>query len=232
VIIIKAIILAAGIGSRLGKNLPKAMVKVDKKTTILDSQLDNLKKIVNVEDINIVVGFKKDLIEENYPYLSFVYNKDYSKTNTSKSLLLALYEVKDYDILWLNGDVVFESKILKLIQNTSENIVCVNNTEVSGEEVKYTVDNEGYIKNISKSVENGLGEAVGINFIKKEDVNQLISCLIACEKTDYFEKGIEFAIEKGVKFIPIDIKDKFCTEVDFEEDLKKARNFVEKDVLK
>lgn len=227
VIYIKVIILAAGIGSRLGENLPKAMVKIGEKQTILDSQLENLKKVVELDDIIIVTGFKKDLIEETYPNLTFVCNENYKNTNTSKSLLVALKELEKNDVLWLNGDVVFEYNILeKLLKNENENMVGVNNYHVSEEEVKYLVDNEGYIKNISKEVKNGLGEAVGINFVKKEDLKLLISCLERCENQDYFEKGIEFAIEKGAKFLPIDIKDNFCTEVDFQEDLKKVKNFI------
>lgn len=204
------------------------MVKIYKNRTILDQQLENLKKINTLETITIVVGFKKNLIQEKYPFLSSVYNKNYKKTNTSKSLLLALNKLKNSDVLWLNGDVVFESSILNLIQNTNDNCVFVNNNEVNEEEVKYTVDNDGYIKNISKSVKNGLGEAVGINFIKKEYINLFVRCLRNCEDSDYFEKGIELSIQKGVKFIPLDIKDKFCIEVDFEEDLESARSFYRK----
>jgi L-glutamine-phosphate cytidylyltransferase len=228
VINIKAIILAAGIGSRLGANLPKAMVKIDEHKTILDQELENLKKIVKLEDIVVVVGFKKDLIMKKYRGLSFVYNKDYMKTNTSKSLLTAFEKIDSGDVLWLNGDIVFEPEILKFIaENNAENLICVNNNQVSEEEVKYTLNKEGYVKEISKTVVNGLGEAVGINFIKKEDIKQFISCLKDCENSDYFERGIEFAIGKGVKFLPLDIKDNFCTEVDFQEDLKKVKKFIQ-----
>jgi choline kinase len=226
VIIIKAIVLAAGTGSRLGENLPKSMIKLDKNNTILDLQLENLKKIVKIEDIVVVVGFKSDLITEKYPDLSYIYNKNYLKTNTSKSLLLALKKIKEQDVLWLNGDVVFEPEISTLIlEHLDENLVCVNNSQVSEEEVKYTVDLDGYIKDISKTIKNGSGEAVGINFIKKRDLRYFISCLNDCEDMDYFEKAIELAIGKGVKFRPLNIKDNYCTEVDFQHDLKKARNF-------
>lgn len=231
VIFIKVIILAAGIGSRLGENLPKALVKVDGKKTILDYQLENLKEIVKIEDINIIVGFKKDLISKKYPKISLIYNEKYNETNTSKSLLIALSKIKNHDVLWLNGDVVFEANILNLILNDmSNNLVCVNNNEVGEEEVKYTIDNKGCINDISKSVPNGLGEAVGINFIKKEDIKLFISCLKECLDTDYFEKGIELAIQKGITFAPLDIQDNFCTEVDFPEDLKTARKFIKENI--
>lgn len=224
------VILAAGIGSRLRENLPKAMVYIDEDRTILDQQLENLKKIVELEDIIIVVGFKKELIMEKHPDLLYVYNEDYRETNTSKSLLLALKKIKnDDDILWLNGDIVFEAEILCSIQEKArENLICVNNSRVSDEEVKYTLDEEGYIREISKTVENPLGEAVGINFIKKENLKEFSSCLESCENMDYFEKGIEFAIERGIKFLPVDVEDNFCTEVDFQNDLQEVKKYIQR----
>jgi len=222
------VILAAGIGSRLRENLPKAMVHVDEDRTILDQQLENIERIVELEDILVVVGYKKELIMKKHPDLICVHNRDYRKTNTSKSLLLALKKIDgEDDILWLNGDIVFEAEILRYIkENSRENLICVNNSRVSEEEVKYTLDKEGYIKEISKNVENPLGEAVGINFIKKENLKEFTSCLEDCENMDYFEKGIEFAIEKGIKFLPVDVKDNFCTEVDFQEDLQEVKKFI------
>lgn len=222
------VILAAGIGSRLKENLPKAMVHIDEDRTILDQQLENLEKVVELEDIVIVVGFKKELIMEKHPDLSYIYNREYRETNTSKSLLLALKKIKNDDILWLNGDIVFEGEILCSIQEKArENLVFVNNSRVSDEEVKYTLDKEGYIREISKSVENPLGEAVGINFIKKENLEEFSSCLEICENMDYFEKGIEFAIERGIKFLPVDVEDNFCTEVDFQNDLQEVKKYIQ-----
>ena len=222
------VILAAGIGSRLKENLPKAMVHIDEDRTILDQQLENLEKVVELEDIVIVVGFKKELIMEKHPDISYIYNREYRETNTSKSLLLALKKIKNDDILWLNGDIVFEGEILCSIQEkTRENLVYVNNSRVSDEEVKYTLDKEGYIREISKSVENPLGEAVGINFIKKENLEEFSSCLEICENMDYFEKGIEFAIERGIKFLPVDVEDNFCTEVDFQNDLQEVKKYIQ-----
>ena len=226
-ICIKVIILAAGIGSRLGHNLPKALVELRDGFTILDLQLELLKERFNIEDIIVVVGYKKNLIMEKYPELGYMYNSEYGSTNTSKSLLHGLNSIEENeDVLWLNGDVVFESGILDLVlEKKDSNVICVNNEKVSDEEVKYTLDDDGFINVISKGVVNGLGEAVGINFIKKEYLPLFISCLEKCQDDDYFEKGIEMAIDGGVKFIPVDIKDNFCIEVDFQEDLQIAKKF-------
>ena len=69
--------------------------------------------------------------------------------------------------MWFNGDVVFDHQLLSLLLediNNNQSFVSVNTQSVSDEEVKYTLK-DGYVQYLSKEVKNGLGEAVGINFI-------------------------------------------------------------------
>ncbi len=68
----------------------------------------------------------------------------------------------------MNGDVVFDPAVLERVRPLVEHdqsFVCVNTAKVCDEEVKYTVTDDGFIKELSKTVTDGLGEAVGINFI-------------------------------------------------------------------
>jgi choline kinase len=105
--------------------------------------------------------------------------------------------------------------------------VTVNTSSVSDEEVKYTTTAEGYIKELSKSVKNALGEAVGINYVASGDKAMLIRQLAKVGAQDYFERGIELAIEQnGMLVEPLDISDLYAVEVDFAEDLERANHFV------
>jgi choline kinase len=98
---------------------------------------------------------------------------------------------------------------------------------VSDEEVKYTTDAEGYIKELSKQVVGGLGEAVGINFISRDDKAVLLRQLKRVDDQDYFERGIELAIEQDkLRIEPVDISDLYAVEIDFAEDLERANLFV------
>lgn len=222
----KVVILAAGIGSRLGNPLPKPLTVLKNGKTIMQQQVDNLTRYFDVDNINLVVGFKKELILESFPDLTFIYNQFFDQTNTSKSLLKALKKNHREPVLWLNGDVVFDAELIQhlvpqIVANRS--FVCVNNLEVGEEEVKYSLDSSGYIKELSKKVKNALGEAVGINFISSKDIGILISRLEECQDNDYFEKGIEMAIEKdSMKVTAFDISSYRCMEIDFKEDLDKA----------
>ncbi len=166
---------------------------------------------------------------EALPRLLFAYNEDYEDTNTSKSLLRALELSADGPVLWLNGDVVFDPSLLDLLLAPvarDENVVCVNTSVVGEEEVKYTVDADGHIAELSKQVVGGLGEAVGINLVSSADKALLIENLRACGDQDYFERGIELSITQGMRVLPVDISAHVAVEVDFEEDLLRAERLV------
>jgi choline kinase len=220
-------ILAAGLGTRLGRPFPKPLTPLTTGETIMAHQLACLRSALG-EDcrINIVVGFKHDLIMEAAPDVTFAYNELFDQTNTSKSLLKALRLSADGGVLWLNGDVVFHSDLMTFLREEiarDQSFVCVNTSSVAEEEVKYTLDADGYISALSKTVAGALGEAVGINYVSTADKPQLIACLDECAPEDYFERGIELAIaNQGQRWHAIDISTFDCVEVDFEEDLEAA----------
>ena len=174
----------------------------------------------------IVVGFKLEAIIERFPEATFVYNELYDQTNTSKSLLKALRASGDGGVLWMNGDVVFDPNVLTRVtplMDAGQSFVVVNTSKVSDEEVKYTLDADGFIDQLSKQVTPALGEAVGINFVSAADKAALIARLDEVGDQDYFERGIEFGIERdGLKFKAVDISDLYAVEVDFAEDLERA----------
>ena len=95
--------------------------------------------------------------------------------------------------------------VLKPYIDKNQSFVAVNTSKVADEEVKYTL-RENYIDKLSKTVKNGLGEAVGINFIASKDINSFIDRLEECDDNDYFERGLEISIEKdGLKISAVDI---------------------------
>ncbi|NQV42684.1 MAG: phosphocholine cytidylyltransferase family protein [Candidatus Marinimicrobia bacterium] len=220
----RAIILAAGIGSRLGNPRPKPLTKLSTGEMIMGRQVEYLKQVVSVDDIFVVIGFKKDLIMEEFSELTYVFNNVYDRTNTSKSLLKAMRKVRADDVIWLNGDVVFDPEVLARVVASKTSCMAVNTSSVAEEEVKYTLSTDGSINEVSKTVQNALGESVGINKIISSDVPLFIEMLERCDDNDYFERGIEFAINAGLKIYPVDVSDVLCIEVDFTEDLEKANN--------
>lgn len=223
----QAVILAAGMGTRLGRPWPKPLTRLDDGRTIMQQQLENLQQAFGTDlRVLTVVGFKLELILEAFPDVSYAYNESYDQTNTNRSLLKALRLAAPGGVLWMNGDVVFDPGVLeraKEFVQLDRSFICVNTAAVGEEEVKYTVDDQGHVAQLSKSVAAPLGEAVGINYVSAGDRPRLIAGLAACTDQDYFERGIELAIDRdGMQVFPLDITEYFAVEVDFEEDLSRA----------
>lgn len=220
------VILAAGLGVRLGRPLPKPLTALRDGRSILEQQHEAIRAAFPESRVHIVVGFKHELIMEAFPGSLYVYNPDYSETNTSKSLLRGLQLAGEGGVVWLNGDVVFDPQLLEELKpcvESEQTAICVNEERVGEEEVKYALDGDGNVSELSKSVRDALGEAIGINFVSAGDRAVLIRHLEACDDSDYFERALETAIaarELVVK--PVSVSRYVAIEVDTEEDLGAA----------
>ena len=228
---IQAVILAAGMGTRLGRPFPKPLTPLSDGRTIMEQQIDNLRQVFGADvRITTVVGFKLDLILEAFPDVTYIYNEAYDQTNTNRSLLKALRLSTEGGVLWMNGDVVFDPQVLEKVSDLMQSdtsFICADTAAVGDEEVKYTVDTDGYVDELSKQVVNARGEAVGINFVSASDKPTLIDRLSECSDADYFERGIELAISHdSMRVMPVDIGEFFAVEVDFEEDLTRANEYL------
>jgi choline kinase len=165
------VILAAGMGTRLGMPHPKPLTPLADGRSIMRQQLDNLASLGD-PCVTIVVGFHAEEVMRHASGVRFVYNERYEHTNTAKSLLRALRLVPPGGVLWLNGDVVFDPRLLAPVAAMiaeDRSFVCVNTEACGEEEVKYTASSDGLIEKLSKSVVGGFGEAVGINYIASAD---------------------------------------------------------------
>ena len=103
-----AVITAAGLGSRLGMNVPKCLVPVAGKS-IIDRQLELLR---DVEDVRIVVGFQRAEVIAHVRRVRrdviFVCNHGYANTTVLQSLFLGRQGI-DGEFLALDGDVIPEA---------------------------------------------------------------------------------------------------------------------------
>jgi len=227
----QVVILAAGMGTRLGRKLPKPLTPLMDGRSIMQQQLDGVRAVFGEGTaVTAVVGYRAKAVMRAHPDVLFAFNPDFATTNTSQSLLRALRSSQDGGVLWMNGDVVFDPAVLDhaapLVQ-ADESFVCVDTSTVADEEVKYTLDADGFIRELSKTVAGGLGEAVGINFVSSADKAVLIEHLAACGATDYFERGMETAIQQaGLRVRPLDISRFSAVEVDFADDLARANTWL------
>lgn len=114
----KAIILAAGQGTRLKKyteNLPKGMLEFDGKT-IIERQTEMYRKC-GITDIIIVRGYAADRIP--YSGVKYYENTDYANTNMVESMMAAKQEFDD-DVIVSYSDILFEGSMLRGMMESKE----------------------------------------------------------------------------------------------------------------
>ena len=114
----KAIILAAGQGTRLKKyteNLPKGMLEFMGKT-IIERQIEMYRQC-GIEYIVVVKGFAADKI--NYPNVKYYLNRNYAKTNMVETMMSAKNEFDD-EIIVSYSDILFEEQILRSMMGSTD----------------------------------------------------------------------------------------------------------------
>lgn len=115
----KAIILAAGKGSRLGKisaGKPKCLIKIED-STLLEIQI-NILHACGIDDVSVVRGYEGDKID--IPGLKYYDNPDYAATNMLHSLFCARKELRE-EILILYADIIYEEQVIKrMIESTHD----------------------------------------------------------------------------------------------------------------
>jgi len=119
----KALIIAAGLGSRLKKhteNLPKCMLDFGGKT-LLQRQLDSYKKC-GVKDISLIRGYKKEKI--NYKGIKYFENNDYRNNNVLNSIFYA-EKIINGNIIISYSDILFDSSVVERALDSDNDISVV-----------------------------------------------------------------------------------------------------------
>ena len=158
------VISSAGIGSRLGLGLTKALLQINGRS-LISWQLELFK---DVKDLRIVVGFQaNDIIEEVLKYRSdaiFVFNHLYFETKTGASFYLGAKDAGEEIIEW-DGDLLVHPDDVKTILNTPGEFI--GYSDITSEDAVYCkTDEEGNVLAFSR--ENGDYEWTGPACIKKE----------------------------------------------------------------
>jgi len=164
----KALILAAGLGSRLKshtQNLPKCMLDFGGKT-LLERQIQAYKNC-GVENITVIRGYKKNKI--NYKNLNYIDNSDYENNNILNSIFYG-EEVINGDIIIAYSDILFESNVVKRLLDSDHDISVVVDIDWQG----YYIDRKEHpLSEAENVIFNSNNEVVKIGKIatEKEEVH-------------------------------------------------------------
>jgi len=116
----RAIILAAGSGLRLGqhtKDIPKALLDLNGKS-ILERQISLLREY-GVNEIFVVTGYQRE--KHILKDIEYIFNPRYSETEQLASMMVARTKIFD-DVLVIFGDLIFDSQILQQILASNDDI--------------------------------------------------------------------------------------------------------------
>jgi len=119
----KALIVAAGLGSRLKthtKNLPKCMLDFGGKT-LLERQLDAYKKC-NINNISLIRGYKKEKI--NYKGINYYDNNDYKNNNILNSIFYAEKNING-NLIISYSDILFDPSVVQRLIESNHDISVV-----------------------------------------------------------------------------------------------------------
>ena len=235
----KALILNSGMGTRMGvltSEHPKCMTEVSSRETILSRQL-RLLADEGVTDVvmttgafdNVLVNYCRGLdIPVN---IVFVNNPVYKETNYIYSIYCARDYLRDEDIVLMHGDLVFENDVLGDVVQSPVSCMTVSSTKPLPQ------------KDFKAVVKNGKITAVGIDFfneayaaqplykLKKEDWNVWLDAIERfCENGNvkvYAENAFN-EVSDHCSILPLDVKERLCSEIDNPEDLIIVSNELKK----
>lgn len=160
----KALILAAGLGSRLAPitdSCPKSLVPVNGKP-ILFKQIENLHEN-GITDITIISGYKAEILEkavhEKWPEINIICSVDYAITNNMYSAYLGRTAVKGNSFLMMNADVFYDASVIEALLACSAPNAIVTDIGRYLEESMKVIEESGRLVKISKAISSG--EALG-----------------------------------------------------------------------
>ena len=153
----KALILAAGVGSRLAPltdHMPKSLVEVNG-TPILMKQIENL-HACGITDITVVSGYLShvlaDAVGGKYPEIRILESTEYAITNNMYSAYLAKEAMAGQGFLMMNADVFFDASVIRaLLDCPHPNAIVVDVGRYMEESMK-VMERNGKLTAIAKTI--------------------------------------------------------------------------------
>ena len=233
----KAVILAAGVGSRLApltNDRPKVLVEILGRS-FLFRQLDLLTAAgIPSRDVVVVGGYRIDRLREELLRGGYecevVVNDRYEPWNNFYSLLVAQAALDGHDFLQLDGDVVLDGKLLpRMIAAPGEALLAVDcRDELDEETMKVQLEGDR-VAAIAKPLDPArcAGEYIGVTKLSAAAARQVFAELAtfpAAQLThEYYEHAFHRLSSAGrVPFGIVDVHDCTVLEIDNVEDLRRA----------
>jgi choline kinase len=232
----KAIILSAGQGSRLGglvSDRPKCLIDFNGRT-LLDRQLDTL-AANGIEEAVVVTGFKDERIEEALakrgrgPRVQTIFNPFYKVADNTGSLYMAREELAGDCLVW-NGDTLVSDALMRRVVANDRPGICVTidrKPSYDDDDMK-VVEDGGRLKAIGKRLSEGVNaESIGLLAFRAGGAERfrtaIEQALRTPEGTTIWYLRVIHHLAQASDVWTLDINGKEWGEVDFPPDVEAAR---------
>ena len=233
----KAIILSAGQGSRLGHlvdDRPKCLIDFNGRS-LLDRQLDTL-EANGVHEAVVVTGFHDELVSQAIarrsggPSVRTIYNPFYKVADNTGSLFMAREELAGDCLVW-NGDTLVSRELMRRVVDNERQGICVtiDRKESYDEDDMKVVEEAGRLKAIGKRLpmERVNAESIGLLAFRGGGAAQFREAIERAirtpEGTTIWYLRVIHHIAQSADVWTLDIKGEEWGEVDFPEDVEVAR---------
>ena len=234
----KAIILSAGQGSRLGHltdDKPKCLIEFGGRS-LLDRQLDAL-AANGVEEAVVVTGFRDDQIEavlarrNGGPRVRTVFNPFYKVADNLGSLFVARDELQGDCLVWNGDTLVSDGLMARVVGNRGRDGICVTvdrKERYDEDDMKVIRDEgDGRLRAIGKRIAEGVNaESIGLLAFRGDGATRFRDAIDKAMRTSegttiWYLRVIHHLAQNGDVWT-LDIKGEEWGEVDFPEDLASA----------
>lgn len=224
----KAIILAAGAGTRLSPltdGCPKCLVKVGGQR-LIDYQLDALRR-AGVDEVVLVVGFEADQIRAHCgPAARYIENPDYLTTNSIYSLYLAAAEL-DNDAFLFNCDILFHPQVLHRLLARPNAVAVDGQVQRLAGEMNVSCDAQQRVRAISKQLAPGDSQAQSAQLVKFDrrgalEVGREVERLVREQHRDAFPTSAYGPLIASQRLYAVEVGDLPWGEIDSLEDYERV----------
>jgi choline kinase len=229
---IRAVVLAAGRGSRLGgaaEEIPKCLLEVGRKS-LIDHQINALAD-AGIGPVTMVVGYAASEIREAVGIRAeYVTNRRWDRTNSLYSFWLAREQMVGTTVI-LNSDVLFDPEVLERLLETEGDAFAIDSSSGQAREQMKVEIVEGRLADMRKDLpqDRVCGENVGILKLTYETVQELLAeaeaLIEAGEEKSWLGSAVR-EVAKRAPMTPVDVADLPWVEIDFPNDLERARKEV------
>jgi choline kinase len=233
----KAIILSAGQGSRLGHlvdDRPKCLIDFNGRS-LLDRQLDTL-EANGVQEAVVVTGFHDELVQQAIERRSgrlqvrTVFNPFYKVADNTGSLYMAREELSGDCLVW-NGDTLVSRALMAKVVGNDRSGICVTidrKAEGYDDDDMKVVEDGGRLKAIGKRISEGVNaESIGLLAFRSGGAEQFREAIEQAmrtpEGTNIWYLRVINHIAQGGDVWTLDIQGEEWGEVDFPPDVEAAR---------